>query len=104
MLIRCIEICIVLALNFNFWVEASAGGLQVPEGLYSPVVKYFGTCLHHIVWECPNVHDLLKRFLEFCQTKEIIVPLNPLSFIFGLNLKSTETYYIFLILKSYIGI
>jgi hypothetical protein len=25
------------------WVEASAGGLQVPEGLYNPVAKYFGT-------------------------------------------------------------
>jgi hypothetical protein len=23
--------------------EASTGGLQVPEGLYSPVAKYFGT-------------------------------------------------------------
>jgi hypothetical protein len=35
---------IVLVLHFNPWVEASAGGLLVPEGLYSPVAKYFGTC------------------------------------------------------------
>jgi hypothetical protein len=34
----------VLVLHFNPWVEASAGGLLVPEGLYSPVAKYFGTC------------------------------------------------------------
>ena len=27
------------------WVEACAGGLLVPEGLYSPVAKYFGICL-----------------------------------------------------------
>jgi hypothetical protein len=26
-------------------IEASAGGLYVPDGLYSPVAKYFGTCL-----------------------------------------------------------
>jgi hypothetical protein len=25
-------------------IEASAGGLLVPEGLYSPVAKYFSTC------------------------------------------------------------
>jgi hypothetical protein len=30
---------IVLVLHFNPWVEASAGGLQVPEGLHSPVAK-----------------------------------------------------------------
>jgi hypothetical protein len=34
-----------MSLTFNPWVEASAGGLQVPEGLYSPVAKYFGTFL-----------------------------------------------------------
>jgi hypothetical protein len=34
-----------LVLHFNPWVEASADGLLVPEGLYSPVAKYFGTSL-----------------------------------------------------------
>ena len=45
MRIWCIKISIVLTLHFNPWVEASAGGLLVPEGLYSPVAKYFGICL-----------------------------------------------------------
>ena len=45
MRIWCIKIGIVLTLHFNPWVEASAGGLLVPEGLYSPVAKYFGICL-----------------------------------------------------------
>jgi hypothetical protein len=31
--------------NNNPWVEGSAGGLWVHEGLFSPVAKYFGTCL-----------------------------------------------------------
>jgi hypothetical protein len=26
--------------TFNPWVEASAGGLQVSQGFYSPVAKY----------------------------------------------------------------
>jgi hypothetical protein len=42
MCIWCIKIVNVLVLYFNPWVEASAGG--VPEGLYSPVAKYFGNC------------------------------------------------------------
>jgi hypothetical protein len=41
------QIGIVLVLHFNPWVEASVGGLWVPEGLYSPVAKYFGTCLKY---------------------------------------------------------
>jgi hypothetical protein len=41
----CIKTGIVLILHFNPWVEASAGGLLVPEDLYSPVAKYFGTYL-----------------------------------------------------------
>jgi hypothetical protein len=45
MRIWCINIGIVLVLHFNSWVEASAGELLVPEGLFSPVAKYFGTCL-----------------------------------------------------------
>jgi hypothetical protein len=44
--IWCIKTGIVLlVLHFNPWVEASAGGLFVPEGLYSPVGTYFGTYL-----------------------------------------------------------
>ena len=45
MRIWCIKIGIVLTLHFNPWFEASAGGLVVPEGLYSLVAKYFGICL-----------------------------------------------------------
>jgi hypothetical protein len=46
MRIWCIKNGNVLVLCFNPWVEASAGELLVPEGLYSPVAKYmyFGTC------------------------------------------------------------
>jgi hypothetical protein len=36
-----------IVLYFNPWVEASAGGLLVSEGLFSPVAKYFGTCLKY---------------------------------------------------------
>ena len=36
MRIWCIKIGIVLTLHFNPWVEASAGGLLVPEGLCKP--------------------------------------------------------------------
>jgi hypothetical protein len=39
MRIWCINIGIVLVLYFNPSVEASAGGLLVPEGLFSPVAK-----------------------------------------------------------------
>jgi hypothetical protein len=31
-------------------MDASAGGLQVPEGLYSPVAKYFRICLNIQIW------------------------------------------------------
>jgi hypothetical protein len=47
MRICCIKIGNVLVFIFNPWVEASAGGLLVPEGLYSPVAKYFGTCFKY---------------------------------------------------------
>jgi hypothetical protein len=43
MRIWCINIVNVLVLHFNPLVETSAGRLLVPEGLYSPVAKYFGT-------------------------------------------------------------
>jgi hypothetical protein len=42
--IWCIKVVNLLVLHFNPWVEASAGGLLVPEGLYSPDAKSFGTC------------------------------------------------------------
>jgi hypothetical protein len=44
MRIWCITIDNVVGLHFNPWVEVSAGGLLVPEGLYSTVAKYFGIC------------------------------------------------------------
>jgi hypothetical protein len=46
----CIKIVNVLVLHFNPWVEASAGGLLVPEGFYSPVAEYFGTCFKIRIW------------------------------------------------------
>jgi hypothetical protein len=48
--IWCIKIVNVLVLHFNPLVEASAGGLLVPEGLYSPVDKYFVTCFKIRIW------------------------------------------------------
>jgi hypothetical protein len=50
MCIWCIKIGIVLLLHFNPWVEASVGGLLVPEGPYSPVAMYFGTWLEIRKW------------------------------------------------------
>jgi hypothetical protein len=44
MRIWCIKIGNVLVLHFNPWVETSVGGFLVPDGLYSPVAKYFGIC------------------------------------------------------------
>jgi hypothetical protein len=45
-----IKIGNVSILHFNIWVEASTGGLSVPEGLYNPVAKYFGTCFKIWIW------------------------------------------------------
>jgi hypothetical protein len=50
MRIWCIKIVNVLVLHFNPSVGASTGGLLVPEGLYSPVAKYFGTCFKIRIW------------------------------------------------------
>jgi hypothetical protein len=47
MCICCMKIGIVLVLYFKPWVEASAGGLLVPKGLFNPVAKYFSTCLKY---------------------------------------------------------
>jgi hypothetical protein len=60
MRIWCIKIAligIVLVLHFNPWVEASAGGLLVPEGLCKPVAKYFVTCLKILI----NVNEPVKE-------------------------------------------
>ena len=43
MRIWCIKIGTVYDLYYDPWVEASAGGLLVPEGLYSPVAMYYVT-------------------------------------------------------------
>ena len=40
MRIWCIKIGTVYDLYYDPWVEASAGGLLVPEDLYSPVAMY----------------------------------------------------------------
>jgi hypothetical protein len=50
MRIWCIKIDIVLVLHINLRVEAPDGGLQVPEGLYIPVAKFFGICLKVRIW------------------------------------------------------
>jgi hypothetical protein len=61
----CIKIGIVLVLHFNPWVEASAGGLLVPEGLSSPIAKYFGTCFKYVYeFNC-------KKKLNFINSTQI---------------------------------
>ena len=70
MRIWCIKIGIVLVLHFNPWVEASAGGLLVPEGLFSPVAKYFGTCLKIRIW-IKNCKEKSKSY-KFISKRRII--------------------------------
>ena len=51
--IWCIKIGTVYDLYYDPWVEASAGGLLVPEGLYSPVAMYYVTSLKYgYVFNC----------------------------------------------------
>ena len=45
MRIWCIKIGTVYYLYYGPWVEVSAGGLLLPEGLYSPVAMYYVTSL-----------------------------------------------------------
>ena len=53
MRIWCIKIGTVYDLYYDPWVEASAGGLLVPEGLYSPVAMYYVTSLKYgYVFNC----------------------------------------------------
>ena len=47
MRIWCIKIGTVYDLYYDPWVESSAGGLLVPEGLYSPVAMYYVTSLKY---------------------------------------------------------
>jgi hypothetical protein len=65
MRIWCIKIGIVLVLHFNPCVEASAGGLQVPDSLYSPVAKSFGTCL-----KIENKNLTVKKKVNFMNSSE----------------------------------
>jgi hypothetical protein len=37
-------------LHFNPWVKVSAGGVLVPEVLYSIAAKNFGTCFKIRIW------------------------------------------------------
>ena len=59
--------------------------------------------IYHVLWECPKVQELFNAFCYYCQTRGFIISRNSLEFIFGLNPNHTasETYYIFLICKSY---
>ena len=47
MRIWCIKIGTVYAFYYDPWVEASTGGLIIPEGLYSPVAMYYVTNLKY---------------------------------------------------------
>ena len=38
----------VYDLYYDHWVEASAGGLLVPESLYSPVAMYYVTSMKYV--------------------------------------------------------
>jgi hypothetical protein len=69
MRIWCIKIGIVLVLHLNPWVETSAGGLLVPEGLFSPVAKYFGTCLKIRIW---IILSKKSKFYKFIWKRRII--------------------------------
>jgi hypothetical protein len=64
MRIWCIKIGILLVLHFNHWVEASAGGLQVPEGLYSPIAKYSVTCLEMML--SSKIYKFLSKRRIIC--------------------------------------
>jgi hypothetical protein len=66
MRIWCIKIVNVLIWHFNPLVEVSAGGLSVSEGLYSPVVKYFGTSFKIRIWIEFNVKKK-KKFVNSSQ-------------------------------------
>jgi hypothetical protein len=57
----CIKIGNISDLRCNPWVEASAGGLLAPKGLYSPATKYFGSYFEIQIW------IELSRESKFCK-------------------------------------
>jgi hypothetical protein len=70
MRILCIKIVNVLVLHFSPLVEASAGGLLVPEGLYNPVAKYFGTSFEIRIWI--ELSRKKRKFWKFISKWKII--------------------------------
>jgi hypothetical protein len=70
MRIWCIKIFSVLVLHFNPWVEVFAGGLLIPEGLYSPVGKYLGTCIKIRIWI--ELSRKKSKFCKFISKRKII--------------------------------
>ena len=63
MRIWCIKIGTVYYLYYDPWVEASAGGLLVPEGLYSPVAMYYVTSLKYGYVFNLEIHIKIKDYL-----------------------------------------
>ena len=67
MRIWCIKIRTVYDLYYDPWVEASAGGLLVPEGLYSPVAMYYVTSLKYEMYLIAvvklKIHNKIKDYL-----------------------------------------
>jgi hypothetical protein len=64
--IWCIKIVNVLVLHFNLaLVEASTGELLVPEGLYSPVARYLGTCFEIQIW-----NELSREKVNFLNSSQ----------------------------------
>jgi hypothetical protein len=64
MRIWCIEIGNVLVLHFNPWVEISAGGLLVSEGLFSPVAKYFLALKYEYELNCQEKSIFFYKFIS----------------------------------------
>ena len=60
--------------------------------------------IYHLLWQCPIVQDLINNFFNFCNTRGIMVPRDPCTFIFGVDLHPNckNLFSIFLVLKAYI--
>ena len=39
--------------------------------------------IYHLLWDCPNVQQLLLEFINLCNSKSIFIKLDPMTFIFG---------------------
>ena len=66
MRIWCIKIGTVYDLYYDPWVEASAGGLLVPEGLYSPVAMYYVTSLKYgYVFNCSGKLEIDIKIKDY---------------------------------------